>query len=93
MSIVLWVSTESTKGTCWLFCARAKNDVRESVSDPMSTITAVLLGFQWSALLLSIVIRDAMRGVFSVSPELRSQKLYELLKEGTEQGAFGAFGH
>ena len=42
-----------------------------SVSDPMSTITAVLLGFQWSALLQSIVMRDAMRGVFTVSPELR----------------------
>ena len=36
-----------------------------NVSEPMSTITALFLGSQWSVLLSRIVTQDAMRCVFS----------------------------
>ena len=42
-----------------------------NVSEPMSTITALFLGSQWSVLLSRIVTQDAMRCVFSVFLERR----------------------
>ena len=42
-----------------------------SVAVPHQTITASLLGFKWSCLVLRVVLQDALRKVAEIYPPLR----------------------
>ena len=55
-----------------------------SVSDPMSTITAVLPGSKWSELLLSLFMQDLMSSVISVFPGLRPTQRLRIKRQVAE---------
>ena len=72
--------------------------VENSVSCPMTTITAISLGSKGSVLLLRIAMQDAMRSVFSVLPVVwirvyddETRNLNELLKNDMGRVLLGAF--
>ena len=75
MGDVLWFSAKSTKKKLCSCSAHARRVVSESnVADPMNTITDILPGSKLLLLLLRIVMRDGVRSVCFVFPELKIQE-------------------
>ena len=56
---------------CGYFAQERGSNFENSISDPMATTTTILPSSGWLVLLLRIVMRDAVAGLFKLNPEVR----------------------